>query len=58
MRYELGEIVLLRPYDDLKAIVRGIYQGENELKYECAWFRNDGSRIIEYFFACELEKCK
>lgn len=56
--FTIGEDVLLRPYSDLKAIVRGVYIGENDLKYECAWFRNDGSRCIEFFFPGELETVK
>ncbi len=54
--HAIGATVLLRPYDDLKAIVRGVYLGQDEVKYECAWFRNDGSRCIEFFFPTELEK--
>lgn len=53
--YAIGDDVMLRPYDDLKAIVRAVYIEEDGLKYECAWFRSDGSRSTEYFSPCELE---
>lgn len=56
MTINIGDVVNLRPYDDLKAIVRTILLTEKETRYECSWFDNNGCRNIEIFYPCELEK--
>lgn len=53
-KYDIGEIVTLRPFDDIRAVVRGYAVDATGVRYECAWFTGDNARYIELFQECEL----